>query len=360
MNQKNQTEEVVSYKCPGCGSDLIFDANAAKLVCSSCGSQHFVSEFEEFEEENAPEIKKKTTVTKFNEDEVKEYNCQNCGASLVTDAHTSSTNCNFCGSPMVIADRLTGDVAPAQVIPFKFNAEDAQKAFKKWCKNGLVTPKDFMSEERIRNIEGIYIPFWLYDLNGNAQGEALCTRVRHYNTSSHSVTETKNYIVYRNVVADYIKVPIDASIKMDDELMDLLEPFDFKELNKFNSAYLSGYSSEKYNYTDEELFPRVQTKTHEFINEFMRSTIKGYSSVVLRNTRANIQQKDAVYTMLPIYVVNYKYKDKEYTFAMNGQTGKVVGKPPICIPKVIKWCLLTFFIIQAIAQVIFWTMEVLL
>lgn len=353
-NQGNVTEEVISYKCKSCGSDLVFDPKTCKLLCSSCESSYFVSEFEKIENEEFEEIKSKTLVSRYNEEEVKEYNCDNCGAVLLTDGHTASTNCNYCGSPMLIAERLSGTIAPAQVIPFKFNQKDAQEAFKKWCKNGLLTPKDFVTEERIRNIEGLYVPFWLYDVNSTGEGEALCTRVRSYSTSSHNVTETKHYVAYRRVTADYVKIPVDASEKMDDKVMDLLEPFNYSELTKFNLGYLSGYSSEKYNYTDKQLLPRVKARSDEFIKEYMRSTIRGYSTVVLTNTRTDIRQRSAIYTMFPVYVVNYKYNDKDYNFTMNGQTGKIIGKPPVCIPKAIRLALITILIVAGVAEAIYW------
>ncbi len=361
MNKENpDVEEIVTYKCKNCGSDLNFDATSGKLVCGSCKGNFFVSEFVTFENAAFENIKEKTTTSTFNEGEIKEYNCDNCGAILVTDAHTSSTNCNFCGSSMVISDRLTGKVAPAQVIPFKISNQEAQDAFRKWCRNGRVTPNDFFTEKRIRNIEGLYVPFWLYDLNSQAEAEALCTRIRHYTTSSHNVTETRHYIAYRRVTADYYKVPADASVKMDDKTMDLLEPFNYKELTNFNAAYLSGFSSEKYNYTDKQLFDRVRARSDVFIKDYLRSTIKGYSTVNLMNVRSDVKQRNAFYTLLPVYIVNYKYKEKDYIFAMNGQTGKIVGKPPVCLPKVIKYAMLAFFSVVAISEAIYWIVRLFL
>lgn len=361
MNKRNSSdvEEVVSYKCKNCGSDLNFDATSGKLLCGSCKGSFFVTEFEVFENQEFEKIKETTTTSTFDNNEVNEYNCRNCGAVLITDSHTSSTKCNFCGSSMVISDRLSGKVAPAQVIPFKITNEEAQAKFKKWCKNGILTPKDFVTEERIRNIEGLYVPFWLYDLNSNAEGEALCTRVRSYSTSSHNVIETRHYVAYRRVSADYMKIPADASEKMDDGVMDLLEPFNYKDLTKFNAGYLSGFSSEKYNYTDKELFDRVKKRSDEFIRDYMRSTIRGYSTVVLNNVRSVVQQRDASYTLLPVYVVNYKYKGKDYNFSMNGQTGKIVGKVPICIPKVIRLFLIVFLAVLCIAELIYLIVGVL-
>ncbi len=351
---KEDLEEVVTYKCKNCGSDLNFDATTAKLVCDSCKSDFYVGEFVTFENTAFEKIKEKTTTSSFKDNEVQEFNCNNCGAVLISDAHTASTSCNFCGSPMVISSRLSGEVAPASVLPFKITAEEAQKAFKKWCKNGLVTPNDFLTEKRIKNIEGLYVPFWLYDLNSQAEGEALCTRIRHYSTSKYNVTETRHYMAYRRVTADYQKIPVDASIKMDDNVMDLLEPFDYKDLQDFNAAYLSGFSAEKFNLDDKQLFDRVKNRSDEFIREYLRSTIYGYSTVNLVRMKSTVKQRDAVYTLLPVYTVNYKYKNKEYNFAMNGQTGKIVGKPPVCISKVIKFAAIAFFSVLVVSQLIYW------
>lgn len=356
MNQQidNSIDDVGTYKCPNCGNDLVFDPASGKLACSSCGSSYHVSAFEKFENTEFEKIKEKTTTGSYNEDEVKEYTCKNCGAVLITDATTSSTICNFCGSPMVIADRLSGDLAPAKVIPFTITQQQAQDAFKKWCKNGLVTPKGFMNADRIKSIEGIYIPFWLYDIHGNGEGEATCWNVRRYTRGEYIYTETKYYVAYRRVASDYLKIPVDASEKMVDNLMDLLEPFNYNDLTDFHTAHLSGFSSEKYSYDEKELFPRVKTKTDEFIREFIMSTIRGYQHVSPGLFRINAVQRDAVYTMLPVYVVYYNYNNKDYLFAMNGQTGKIVGKPPICKKRVAMYFFAMFFLVFILGELINW------
>src|SRR5699024_2793127 len=112
--------------------------------------------------------------TTFSEDEAKEYHCKNCGATIITEAETTATTCSFCGAGVVLADRLSGTMAPAKVIPFTISKEEAMKAFRKWCKNGRLTPKGFMTADRIKNITGIYVPFWLYNLNSKVQVEAFC------------------------------------------------------------------------------------------------------------------------------------------------------------------------------------------
>lgn len=39
------------------------------------------------------------------------------------------------------------------------------------------------------------------------------------------------------------------------------------------------------------------------------------------------------YALLPVWLLNTRYKDKLYTFAMNGQTGKFIGELPVCKKK---------------------------
>src|SRR5699024_9620580 len=97
--------------------------------------------------------------------EVREYSCNNCGAILITDQDTSATTCTFCNAPVILQERLSGTFAPAKVIPFTITKEQAMKAFRSWCHKGMLTPKGFMTADRVKSITGLYVPFWLYDLN---------------------------------------------------------------------------------------------------------------------------------------------------------------------------------------------------
>ncbi len=151
-------------------------------------------------------------------------------------------------------------------------------AFKKWCRNGRLTPKGFMSADRVKSITGMYVPFWMFDLNSKVQVNAVCTRVHHYDDGEYRVTETEYYNAYRDINLDYLKIPVDASEKMSDELMDKLEPYSYSELKEFNTAYLAGYIAEKYNYTDDDLFPRAKDKISHYIDSYIRSTFSGYTT----------------------------------------------------------------------------------
>ncbi|HSH25432.1 MAG TPA: TFIIB-type zinc ribbon-containing protein [Massilibacterium sp.] len=317
---------VIHYKCPSCGDDMAFDSETGTLSCPSCGRKDKVEDFsDEF------------ITTHFQEDEAKEYHCKNCGAVLITEAETTATSCSFCGAGVVLIDRLSGTMTPAKVIPFTISKEEAMRAFKKWCRKGLLTPKGFMTANRIKGITGMYVPFWLYNINSDAEIEAIGTKVRTYSSGDYIITETKYYDVYRKVKVDYVKVPVDASEKMNDELMDKLEPYDYTLLKNFKTPYLAGYIAEKYNYDDEELFPRVREKVKPYIESFIHSTVNRYSTVRYKNKQIDVKKQKAYYVLLPVWMVYYDFNQSEYIFAMNGQTGKVVGKPPISKAKVAAW-----------------------
>ena len=170
---------VVHYKCPNCGDDMGFDSQSGMLSCHSCGKK-----------DNIENIPNEFITTTFAEDEAKEYHCKNCGAILLTEAETMATTCSFCGAGVVLADRLSGTLAPSKVIPFTISKEEAMSAFRNWCRNGRLTPKGFMTADRMKGIIGIYVPFWLYDLNSKIKVNALCTKVRTYTRGDYIYTET--------------------------------------------------------------------------------------------------------------------------------------------------------------------------
>lgn len=340
---------VLQYKCPSCGADMVFDSQSGMLVCESCGHQNPIEstsnhnstqqrqpQTESFSPNNNT-VSNDTTYRTYGESEAIQYQCGNCGAILITTDDTTATLCSFCGASMVLGDRLAGSLAPAKVIPFSISKEQAQEAFKKWCRKGHFMPKQLKNADRIKNITGIYIPFWLFDLNGFAEVNATCTRVRRYESGDYIYTQTKYYDIYRKVNLNYLKVPVDASIKMDDKLMDKLEPFDYSNLKEFQAPYLAGYIAEKYNYTDSDLFPRVKNRIQPYIQDYIASTIKGYASTTYTYKNINIRQKQADYTLLPIWMICYDYKNTEHNFMMNGQTGKIVGKPPLSKKKIAIW-----------------------
>lgn len=313
----------VTYKCPNCGAAMEFDSEAQALKCGGCGTTISVEEYERQYGELYKNDEQRTS------DGMKVYHCQSCGAELVADEYTSATICSFCGNPSLVEDRLNGSFTPKAVIPFKINKDQAKEIYRKWVKKGPLTPKTLSTSSTIEKISGVYVPFWLYDYDARSQMEAKAEKVR---TERHGDTEyiyTDHFHVYRDVEARFEKVPADASEKMADDKMDKLEPFKYEELVPFSMPYLSGYLSERYNYTDEDMKSRVGKRIDKYITDITRGTINGYSSVsVIRNdiSKNNIHNE---YALLPVWMLNCRYQGRDFQFVLNGQTGKIVADRPV-------------------------------
>lgn len=351
--------ESITYKCPGCGAAMTFNPETQELTCPYCFTSYnideYISRFGEGNENN--ETSGSDMFDSQTEQNMKIYHCTSCGAELVSDEFTSATICGFCGNPTLVSDRLRGIFSPSLIIPFKLNKEAATRSFVKWAKKGLLTPGDFHSSSTIEKLSGIYVPFWFYDVNSSDYMNGTGIIVRQEDHSSYYYTITDYYNVSRNVEATFVRVPADASAKMPDEDMDKLEPFDYRELREFEMPYLSGYLSERYNYTAEDMQNRVFARTNQYIKDATTETLRRYSSITGRNDSLHSNIVGDAYALLPVWMLNYHYKNADYTFFMNGQTGKIVATRPISNLRTAAAFIITFaaaLILVMIGGLILW------
>ena len=321
------------YKCPACGAPIEFDSESGKMSCDYCASSFDVSQIDTQYKKYENKVYDETPVEKeycsFDG-----YMCNSCGAEVATDENTAATFCSFCGSPTLIRGRLTGALKPELVIPFKIKKEEAVAAYKKWTGKGIITPSCFRKESTIQKITGMYVPFWLYDYDAQGYVTATGTRTSKSRSGDTVTVRTAHYQIGRNVESKYELIPADASEKMDDKTMDLLEPFNYDELRPFEMPYLSGYFAEKYTYKAEDMKNRIENRVRDYVNDEARSTMIGYQTLNILSSNLNLTRKRASYALMPVWILNYQYKGKNYSFNMNGQTGRIVGKLPKSMAKI--------------------------
>ena len=327
---------VGTYKSPGCGAPIEFDGKSGEMVCDYCGAHVNVSQMNE-ETDRYDSVVESLEEDNAEYGDFDAYKCSNCGAEIMTDEHTSATNCSYCGSPAIIKGRLNGTLMPQSVIPFKITEENAKEIFRKWTRKGPLTPSMFRREATIESLKGIYVPFWLYDYNAHINMSARAAKIKRERRGNTEYTHTSNYGVERVMECTYDKIPADASEKMPDSVMDRLEPFNYGELTKFQMPYLSGYSSEKFNYTKDEMNYRAERRARTYVYQECRNSITGYDRVHVTGSHTRLQRKAATYALLPVWYFGYTYKGKQDVFAINGQTGKIVGKLPISKGKAAAW-----------------------
>ena len=339
---------VSDHKCKACKAVLKFNPTKQKWVCEYCGTQYSLEDLEQNKKEKNVSNSAKSVVN----GNYKEYHCPDCGAEIVMDENTSATACVYCGNTAIISDRLNGEFAPKNIIPFKKTREQAIEAFSNYKKGKWFMPSEFVRKENIEKTSGVYIPFYLYDMDVFEQINVNAIKETRWSDSDFYYTKKDYYKVYRAGNMSFNKIPTDASKKFHDDIMDSIEPFDYNGLVEFNSSYMSGFLAEKYDIEMNDLENRAKKRAIETAKDTLYKDIIGYDEKIIRSAVDEVDIKETSYVLLPVWMLNVKYNGKIYTLAMNGQTGKFIGNVPISWKKVAKVWTITFVIITAIMLLI--------
>ncbi len=337
-------DAVQGYKCPCCGAGLVFSGEKQTLHCESCGNDFDTETMEQiFEAEKQTAAQSKFDwehyePRSFGEEEAAKlsgYTCPSCGAEITGDDTMGSAVCPYCGNAAIVKDRFEGAQRPDYIIPFKLDKKAAMQAFEEDFKNAPFLPDAFKNKKKIQEMEGVYVPFWMFDCDCNASISYRGEIVSHWSDSKYDYTKTDYYKLFRGGRIGFENIPVDGSKKADNDYTEALEPFDCSAAVNFNPAYLSGFLADRYDVSAEESIERANERVKTSVESEFLKTTDGYVGVVAENTNINFSNGKIRYSLLPIWMLNIKYMDNMYKFAVNGQTGKVVGVYPIDKKK--KW-----------------------
>ena len=394
-------EQITTYQCPSCTGPMHFDGKIGKLKCDYCGSTFSVQEIEKlYEAKNASAVSAKEAADKKAEKEKEEqvsqqsasagaafsetavsgtstvgtnasgaeagdtgasgdwgkeaakmraYNCTSCGAELICDETTAATQCPYCGNNTIIPGQFAGTQRPDCVIPFKYEKKDAVNALKGYYKGKTLLPGSFNNSNHLEEIKGVYVPFWLYSGHVDASGSYDAKQDEVCRQGEYEITKSKHYEVHRKGTVHFSRVPVDASTKMPDDLMDSIEPFDYNALTDFSLSYMPGYLANKYDVNSKECGRRAADRSRNSAEDALRGTVTGYTSVTTRTHQEKIYNEKTEYAVMPVWLLSTKWQGQNFLFAMNGQTGKMIGNLPISKAKQALW----FFIVFIIGLVIF-------
>ena len=337
-------QQVLEYKCPCCGAGLEFGNASQKMICEYCDNEFDLETVKAYnmsaKQSDSVEFNWNESTSEWSEEDCSQmlnFVCPSCGGEIMTDENTAATFCPYCENPTILTGRVAGGLKPDAVIPFKTSKEDAKAAFLKLCKGKPLLPKLFTEHQRIEKISGVYVPFWLYDCDSSLDGQYKATRVRTWSDSKYDYTKTDHYLLTRSSSAQFSGIPMDASVKMNDALMESIEPFDYSQMVDFDTVYLSGYLADKYDVESKDGQERVRQRVDQSMDNLLQSTFMGYTTVVPTSKQLKVDHGTAKYVLLPVWMLHTRYQDKTYAFAMNGQTGKMTGTFPISKARVAAW-----------------------
>lgn len=337
--------DMLEYKCPCCGGAIEFNTSIQKLKCPYCDTEFEMDTLKSYDEDLKREQPDQMTWetqagSEWSEGEtegLRSYVCQSCGGEIVGDENMAATSCPYCDNPIVLKGQFSGSLKPDYVIPFKLDKKAAKAGLLKHYEGKRLIPKVFKDQNHIDEIKGVYVPFWLFDADTDADIRYRATKVRTWSDSDYNYTETNYFAVSRGGSVGFEHVPVDGSEKMPNDLMESIEPFEFRDAVDFQTAYLAGYMADKYDVTAEQSIDRANERVKKSTEQVFADTVQGYTTVVPEYTSIRLQNGKAKYALYPVWLLNTTWQGEKYVFAMNGQTGKFVGDLPVDKTAAAKW-----------------------
>jgi DNA-directed RNA polymerase subunit RPC12/RpoP len=327
------------FRCPNCGGALSFEPGVQELLCPYCNSTINVEALEEYDSDlsgdqanESEDIGWSYDASSWDEGEQSGlciYSCKSCGGEIVGDETLGATSCPFCGNPVVMTSKFSGDLKPDIVIPFKYSRDQALAALKQHYLGKRLLPKAFKDENHLEEVKGVYVPFWLFDADIDADMRYTAKSSRHWSDSKFRYTETSVYSVRRSGSLSFIQVPVDGSTVMDDTLMESIEPFYWADAIRFQTAYLAGFFANKYDVDSDHSTGRASQRIMNSTENVFRSTVTGYDSVTPERQEMRKRAGGIKYALLPVWMLSTNWNDENFVFAMNGQTGKFTGDLPL-------------------------------
>lgn len=333
------------FKCPCCDGAIEFDSTLQKLKCPYCDTELDVADLQAYDSElkNQPEENMQWDVEAGQQwqqgetDAMRVYTCNSCGGEIVAEDTTSATECPFCGNPVVMTGQVTGSLKPDIVIPFKVDKKSAIAALQNHYKGKVLLPKVFKDENHIKEVKGLYVPVWLFDTDADAYVRYRATRTRMWSDSQYNYTETSYFAVTRAGGIGFENVPVDGSTKMEDALMESIEPYDIQGAVDFQTAYLAGYMADKYDVDAQASIERANQRIKNSTEQAFANTVQGYTTVTPQTSNIRLDNGRARYALYPVWILNTQWNGQKFTFAINGQTGKTAGDLPMDKGKFWRW-----------------------
>lgn len=303
------------YKCRNCSSSLRYDIARKMMVCDYCQSEFAVDESED------SVLKDNVGVQTM---ETKIFVCSACGAELMINDVETATFCAYCGQPTIVFDRISTVRKPDVILPFRVTKEEAHALITEKLRKGLFIPKKVKTIEP-EVVRGIFIPFTMssarYEEHRLVKG-----RVR-----SGKNTTTRYF--YRNAVANFKGLPVDSSVKFNDESAGRLAPFPYEEVKMFEPAYLSGFYADAGDEKKTDIERKIRQKVETVFDTTIMKTVKASRKEVIE-VDTKYELRGTKYAMLPVWFFACNDADFRCTIMVNGYTGKVVGAVPVDKAKV--------------------------
>ncbi len=331
-----RTERETDKKCPQCGATVTFDPASGMMHCEYCGYTREVPKGHRNAVIEELDFGSALHTESFNwGEQKKQVQCKQCGAVTIYDALETAAVCPFCGSTSVMPAATNDTIAPGAVCLFEITKEQASANFTRWLKKKIFAPRKAKLSAMPDAFNGVYLPYWTFDALTYSQFNGRAGY-------KHTDDDGKSSINWKRVNGEYEEffddVTVVASRRNEESGVKDCEPFNFSKLVPYTPQALAGFVAERYSIGLTEGWgmaqKTIQAKLKNSITKYIKKHWNADAADRIKFTTVynNITYK---YLLVPTWISSFKYKNKTYQFVVNGQTGKVGGKYPLSVFRII-------------------------
>jgi predicted RNA-binding Zn-ribbon protein involved in translation (DUF1610 family) len=349
------------HSCPACGAQAEWSPSKQKLVCPFCGTE---SPYRiDRETGQVAEIDLVAALRDLPEEERgwqterRSVQCQSCKAVMVFDPARVGQNCEFCGSPALVAyDEIKAPIRPSGVLPFKIDTARVRDDIRRWWRSKWLAPGRLFRTALVDTVKSLYIPYWTFDAQAHCPWDAEAGHYYYVNVEDRDSQGRRVVRQERRVrwepasgVVDHFfdDEPVPGTQGLPLELLRQVEPFPTQEVLPYDTAFLSGHVVEHYKVVLMEAAQASQAQMHATLEQLAARQIPGdtYRNLRIQPTYAGRTFK---HVLVPIWLLTYNYGPRAFQVIVNGYTGKIAGKYPYSIWKILLLVVLAIIVIAVV------------
>ena len=358
----DEVSALEKHACPACGAQAEWNPTKQKLVCPFCGTESPYKIDRDAgkvaERDLSSGLKDAAAAARTFHEQRRSVQCQSCKAIMVYEADRVGQNCEFCGSPALVAyDQIKSPIRPEGVLPFKVDRNRVRDDIRRWWRSKWLAPGRLAKTALVDTVKSLYIPYWTFDARTHCPWDAEAGHYYYVNVEGRDSKGNRVVRQERRVrweaasgVVDHVfdDELVPGTTGVNPNLLHQIEPFPTGECVPYDTAFLSGHVVEHYQVALTQATGQSEAQMRSQLEQLCARQIPGDT---YRNLRIHpvFSARTFKHLLVPIWLLVYMFGSRSYQVVVNGYTGRMAGKYPYSPWKIAFLILLAIIVLTLFA-----------
>jgi predicted RNA-binding Zn-ribbon protein involved in translation (DUF1610 family) len=329
------------HACPACGAQAEWNPTKQKLVCPFCGTESPYAIDRDAgkvaEKDLAGALRDSARDQPSDLEQRRSVQCQSCRAVMVYDAARVGQNCEFCGSPALVAyAEIKSPIRPEGLLPFRIDRHRVRDDIRRWWRSKWLAPGKLARAALVDTVHSLYIPYWTFDARAHCPWDADAGHYYYVNVEGRDSKGNRVVRQERRVrweaasgVVDHTfdDEPVPGTTGVPHDLLRQVEPFPTGEVVPYDTAFLSGHVVEHYQVALTEAAGHSEAQMRATLEQLCARQVPGDT---YRNLRIypTFSGQTFKHLLVPIWLLVYMFGSRSFQVIVNGYTGRIAGRYP--------------------------------